>query len=431
MDLLTTPQRPARHRPRRRARRVRRPALDRLSDEQLFDVAARVVSVPKQEPADSFILHAPLELLARRALLRSVRPRSARSGARTDDLGGRDLRTRGRADRSRVGRRLRVARGRRGRARRRDHAARTSTPPIGPRRGSATMRPTDAVMTLADPLLDSLAAAGHGEHLLLAARAHRGAAAARRSGCSDRSPARSPGSPSSASSGFATDWRTRGAGGTADTTRSRRRSRTRRGSASPAATSSFRPCTRSTTAASPATSSRRTFPPTSPRRARRSCGSPRRRCSRTTRRSRRTAGRTASRCRRRCSASGRGCPTATAGHRDRGDLRRRVPRRGRRARHRPRVATRPDSRSGSTMRSTPDPGTAASAVFHAGDDELEAVVPELRRARGQPRRRAPREVHAACLAAAAAPTRRERRLYLARRRVPRRRLVVGTATASG
>lgn len=45
-----------------------------LSDEQLFDVAARVISIPKQDPADSFILHAPLELLARRALLRLAPP---------------------------------------------------------------------------------------------------------------------------------------------------------------------------------------------------------------------------------------------------------------------------------------------------------------------------------------------------------------------
>src|SRR5512135_3680593 len=48
--------------------------FDALSDEQLFAVAARVVSIPKREPADSFVLHAPLELLARRALLQAVEP---------------------------------------------------------------------------------------------------------------------------------------------------------------------------------------------------------------------------------------------------------------------------------------------------------------------------------------------------------------------
>ncbi len=45
-----------------------------LTDEQLFDLAAAVISIPKQEPANSFVLHAPLELLARRALLRFVPP---------------------------------------------------------------------------------------------------------------------------------------------------------------------------------------------------------------------------------------------------------------------------------------------------------------------------------------------------------------------
>ena len=48
--------------------------LGRLSDEQLFDIAARVISRPKHDPANSFVLHAPLELLARRALLRLVPP---------------------------------------------------------------------------------------------------------------------------------------------------------------------------------------------------------------------------------------------------------------------------------------------------------------------------------------------------------------------
>ena len=42
------------------------------SDEQLFDLAARVIAIPKQDPADSFILHAPLELLARLVAVRAV-----------------------------------------------------------------------------------------------------------------------------------------------------------------------------------------------------------------------------------------------------------------------------------------------------------------------------------------------------------------------
>jgi hypothetical protein len=44
------------------------------SDEQLFDAAAAVIARPKVDPANSFILHAPLELLARRTLLRLVPP---------------------------------------------------------------------------------------------------------------------------------------------------------------------------------------------------------------------------------------------------------------------------------------------------------------------------------------------------------------------
>ncbi len=45
-------------------------------DERLLAWAASVVGVPKAEPADSFVLHAPLELLARTALLPRVDPGS-------------------------------------------------------------------------------------------------------------------------------------------------------------------------------------------------------------------------------------------------------------------------------------------------------------------------------------------------------------------
>ena len=55
--------------------------LDELSDEELVAAAARHVAVPRRDPADSFILHAPLELLARSALLRHVEP-TAREEAR-------------------------------------------------------------------------------------------------------------------------------------------------------------------------------------------------------------------------------------------------------------------------------------------------------------------------------------------------------------
>ena len=55
--------------------------LDGLSDEALFELAAQVVSGPKKVAADSFRLHAPLELLARHALLGYVDP-SRRAEAR-------------------------------------------------------------------------------------------------------------------------------------------------------------------------------------------------------------------------------------------------------------------------------------------------------------------------------------------------------------
>src|SRR5438552_647282 len=49
-----------------------RAGLDDLTDAQLFDLAAAGVSVPRQQPANSFVLHAPLELMARQLLLPHV-----------------------------------------------------------------------------------------------------------------------------------------------------------------------------------------------------------------------------------------------------------------------------------------------------------------------------------------------------------------------
>jgi len=40
-----------------------------VDDTQLIKSAARAISTPKVAPANSFVLHAPLELLARAALL--------------------------------------------------------------------------------------------------------------------------------------------------------------------------------------------------------------------------------------------------------------------------------------------------------------------------------------------------------------------------
>ena len=58
-----------------------RTGLDCWSDAQLLAAASETLSTPRAEIADSFVLHAPLELAARAALLPFVRP-EARAGAR-------------------------------------------------------------------------------------------------------------------------------------------------------------------------------------------------------------------------------------------------------------------------------------------------------------------------------------------------------------
>src|SRR4051794_24602806 len=56
-----------------------RAGFGNLSDAQLFDRAAAIVSVPRHDEANSFVLHAPLELMARRLLLPVVPPRLRRA----------------------------------------------------------------------------------------------------------------------------------------------------------------------------------------------------------------------------------------------------------------------------------------------------------------------------------------------------------------
>jgi hypothetical protein len=56
-----------------------RPGFTDLSDAQLFDRAASAVSTPRKQEANSFVLHAPLELMARRLLLPYVPPRLRRA----------------------------------------------------------------------------------------------------------------------------------------------------------------------------------------------------------------------------------------------------------------------------------------------------------------------------------------------------------------
>src|SRR3954454_23869310 len=48
--------------------------FDQLSDTALAQEVARSISRPRHDPADSFVLHAPLELTARLALLPYVAP---------------------------------------------------------------------------------------------------------------------------------------------------------------------------------------------------------------------------------------------------------------------------------------------------------------------------------------------------------------------
>jgi len=51
-----------------------RRGLDRLSDYELVRQTAEILAVPRNDPADSFVLHSPLELAARSALLPLVAP---------------------------------------------------------------------------------------------------------------------------------------------------------------------------------------------------------------------------------------------------------------------------------------------------------------------------------------------------------------------
>ena len=152
--------------------------LDRCSDEQLFDVAARTVAIPKADPADSFVLHAPLELLARRALLRFVPPRRRDAVrermlwvAATYERAGTSIDPAPSADFASAA-----------------AAASTLAEAIDAKDLDATDRAaswlgrhaaTDAVMTLADPSVDRLAAAGHaGIYFALLARTASGNRAA-------------------------------------------------------------------------------------------------------------------------------------------------------------------------------------------------------------------------------------------------------------
>ena len=143
--------------------------LDHLSDGALVDLVAAAVARPKVAAADSFVLHAPLELLARAALLPLVEP-AARERARqrlvwlgasyqaageeVADLDGRDLA--GHASEDQLLARLDAALA----AGELDDADRTVAAL------AATLAPAHLSRALADPVLPRLAAAAHGNILL-------------------------------------------------------------------------------------------------------------------------------------------------------------------------------------------------------------------------------------------------------------------------
>ena len=62
------------------ARAYRDRGLDRLTDAELVAAVAAVVARPRRDPADSFVLHAPLELTARARLLERTPPELQEAG---------------------------------------------------------------------------------------------------------------------------------------------------------------------------------------------------------------------------------------------------------------------------------------------------------------------------------------------------------------
>ena len=253
---------PARNRSRQRCRRVPRPAARRAQRRTALRHRGAVVSIPKRDPANSFILHAPLELLARRALLHYVAP------DRRDAV--REQIVRVAALYERAAEPIEA----------RNDASFASPAAAGAAlAGAVAAKDLDAVdaaaawlgrcataddvLALADTTVASLAAAGHANiYFLLLARTAcvepRRAHVAPPAGARDRPLPRVPGRV--ARRRFGARYRP-----------SRHRPRSsparwpaRRCSVCPAATSCSRPCTRSIRAGRPAPSSNRTSPPTSP-----------------------------------------------------------------------------------------------------------------------------------------------------------------------
>ncbi len=142
------------------------PLIEPLTDAELLDAAATTIAIPRDEPADSFVLHAPLELLARAGLLPHVE--SGRRGTVIDRMHD-------------------VARGYQAWGtpldREPEHSAAVTDDPVGVLAAALSSGDAEAaddaitwiadrfdteelVRALAEPVLPSLAAAGHGPILL-------------------------------------------------------------------------------------------------------------------------------------------------------------------------------------------------------------------------------------------------------------------------
>ena len=135
--------------------------FDQLTDAQLFDRSAAVVAIPRQQAANSFVLHAPLELMARRLLLplvpsrlrRAARERLVWVAARYERAGDplEDTPTEAAYESVEAARRSLLAA---------LHAADVDGVDVAASQ-FLTQATVDQVMALAEPTIDLLSAAGH------------------------------------------------------------------------------------------------------------------------------------------------------------------------------------------------------------------------------------------------------------------------------
>ena len=131
-----------------------------MSDANLFDLAARVVAQPKRDAADSFVLHAPLELAARRLLLPLVAPRYRRAVRQRILTVAAAYERAGEPADSPSLTNFDSFEAARTELRKRSGSA-TSSRSTPRRPGSSEAATFDQIMTLAGPTLDLLGAAGH------------------------------------------------------------------------------------------------------------------------------------------------------------------------------------------------------------------------------------------------------------------------------